>query len=89
VFVRGTFTLDRPADTWLDLTNYRKGVVWVNGHNLGRFWNIGPQTHLYCPAPWLRAGRNEVVVFDLHKTDASPITASGSWPLRAADQLRR
>jgi beta-galactosidase len=73
VFFRGTFTLDRPADTFLDTTNFRKGVVWVNGHNLGRYWDIGPQTRLYCPAPWLRAGENEVVVFDLHKTDAAPI----------------
>jgi len=52
---------------------YRKGVVWVNGHNLGRYWDVGPQTRLYCPAPWLKTGENEVIVFDLHKTEASPL----------------
>lgn len=33
------------------MSGYRKGVVWVNGHNLGRFWDIGPQMRLCCPAP--------------------------------------
>ena len=73
LFFRGSFTLDHPADTFLDMTGYRKGVVWVNGHNLGRYWDIGPQMRLYCPAPWLRAGANDVLVFDLQKTDASPV----------------
>jgi hypothetical protein len=78
IFFRGTFSLDRPADTFLDMTNFRKGVVWVNGHNLGRYWDIGPQTRLYCPAPWLRAGENEVIVFDLHKTDAASVEGMAS-----------
>ena len=73
VFFRGSFALDKPADTFIDMTGYRKGVVWVNGHNLGRYWDIGPQTRLYAPAPFLKAGRNEVVVLDLLKTDASPL----------------
>jgi beta-galactosidase len=72
-FFRGTFSLDRTADTFIDMTGYRKGVVWVNGHNLGRYWDIGPQTRLYCPASWLKAGTNEVIVFDLHTTGAAPL----------------
>ncbi len=76
-FFRGTFRLDAPADTFVDLSGYRKGVVWVNGHNLGRYWDIGPQTRLYCPAPWLKAGENEVVVFDLHQQEAKPIRGVG------------
>ena len=72
-FFRGTFRLGQAADTFIDMTGYRKGVLWVNGHNLGRFWDIGPQTRLYCPAPFLKAGENEVVVFDLFKTDGSPL----------------
>lgn len=75
VFFRGSFTLERPADTFLDMTGYRKGVVWVNGHNLGRYWDVGPQKRLYCPAPWLRAGANDVVVFDLHRTEPAPLRA--------------
>ena len=77
-FFRGTFTLAAPADTFIDMTGYKKGVVWVNGHNLGRYWDIGPQRRLYCPAPWLKAGENTVIVFDLHKTDASPLRGSPS-----------
>ena len=42
-----------------------KGVVWVNGHCLGRFWNIGPTQTAYVPGCWLHAGRNEIVIFDL------------------------
>ena len=61
-----------PADTFVDMSGYRKGAVWVNGHNLGRYWDIGPQKRLYCPAPWLKAGANQVIVFDLHKTEAAP-----------------
>jgi beta-galactosidase len=77
-FFRGTFTLAAPADTFIDMTGYKKGVVWVNGHNLGRYWDIGPQKRLYCPAPWLRAGENVVSVFDLHKTEASPLRGSSA-----------
>ncbi|MCX5762033.1 MAG: beta-galactosidase [Gemmatimonadetes bacterium] len=73
LFFRGAFTLAKPADTFIDMTGYRKGVVWVNGHNLGRYWDIGPQSRLYCPASFLKAGRNDVVVFDLLKTEASSL----------------
>jgi len=75
VVFRGTFALTATADTFIDMTSYKKGVVWVNGHNLGRFWDIGPQTRLYCPASWLKTGANTVVVLDLLKTadQASPI----------------
>lgn len=76
IFFKGTFTLDAPADTYIDMAGYRKGVVWMNGHNLGRYWDIGPQTKLYCPASWLVKGTNSVIVLDLHKTDASPLRAA-------------
>jgi beta-galactosidase len=59
------FNLDTPGDTFLDLSSWGKGVVWVNGHCLGRFWNIGPTQTAYAPGPWLKAGKNEVVIFDL------------------------
>jgi beta-galactosidase len=64
-FRRGSFVLAKPGDTFLDMWQFGKGVVWVNGHLLGRFWEIGPQQTLYVPAPWLKAGSNEVVVFQL------------------------
>lgn len=57
--------LDDTADTYLDMTNWGKGVAWVNGHNLGRYWSIGPQQTLYVPGAWLKHGRNEVAVFEM------------------------
>jgi beta-galactosidase len=64
-FYTASFTVDRPADTFLDTSALGKGEVWINGKPLGRFWHIGPQKALYLPAPWLRTGTNQVVVFDL------------------------
>jgi beta-galactosidase len=75
-FHRGTFTVTAPGDTFLDMSAWTKGAVWVNGHHLGRFWNIGPQQTLFVPAPWLKRGKNEVIVFDLADAPASP-TISG------------
>jgi hypothetical protein len=72
-FFKGNFQLSQIADTFLDLSRYQKGYVWVNGHNLGRYWNIGPQQRLFCPAPWLRRGTNEIIVLDLHQTEPKPI----------------
>ncbi|HEX8463120.1 MAG TPA: beta-galactosidase [Abditibacterium sp.] len=64
-FYRGSFNVAQPVDTWLDLDKWGKGVIWINGRCLSRFWNIGPTQTAYVPGPWLRAGRNEVVVLDL------------------------
>lgn len=74
-FYKGTFTLNETGDTYFDLSNYTKGVVFVNGHNLGRFWYIGPQKRLYCPASWLKKGNNEIVVFDFFKKEPAVITS--------------
>ena len=73
VLFKGGFELDSTADTYLDMSAFKKGYVWVNGHNLGRYWYVGPQQRLYCPAPWLRKGKNEVVVLDLQQTKAGSI----------------
>jgi len=66
-FHRGTFELKTAGDTFLDLRGWGKGYVWVNGHNLGRYWHVGPQQSLFLPAPWLKRGKNEVVVLDLEE----------------------
>ncbi len=71
---KGEFTLDTVADTFLDMSNYRKGVLWVNGHNLGRHWSAkGPQHRLYCPAPWLKKGVNAIVVLDTELTEPQEV----------------
>lgn len=64
-FRKGIFKVDNPVDTYLDLSKWGKGTVWVNGHNLGRYWNIGPQQTIYVPAEWLKRGENEIVVLEL------------------------
>ena len=74
VFFKGSFGLTTVADTYLDMSNFKKGVVWVNGHNLGRYWYVGPQQRLYCPAGWLKKGNNEVIVFDLHQLNAAAVS---------------
>ncbi|HVI43601.1 MAG TPA: beta-galactosidase family protein [Chitinophaga sp.] len=63
-FHKGSFTLQQTGDTFLDMSTWGKGVVWVNGHCLGRFWNIGPTQTMYIPGPWLKKGVNEIVVLD-------------------------
>ena len=73
LFFRGEFNLSETGDTYFDLSRYAKGMVYVNGHNLGRYWNIGPQERLYCPASWLKKGKNKICVFDLHQLMAENI----------------
>lgn len=75
---KGKFSLKKTGDTYLDLSGYGKGMVYVNGHNLGRFWNIGPQQRLYCPAAWLKVGENEVVVFDFFGSKAASVAGFGA-----------
>lgn len=71
-FAGGGFHLDAAGDSFLDVSALGKGVLWLNGRCLGRFWNIGPQQTLYVPGPWLRKGENEVVVFELFAATQAP-----------------
>src|SRR3984885_1929251 len=71
-FYRGSFDLTAVGDTFFDTGEFVKGQLWLNGSALGRMWDVGPQKTLYAPGPWLKAGKNEVVVFDLQgKTGAA------------------
>jgi beta-galactosidase len=76
VVKRGTFNLSEVADTYLDMSRWGKGVVWVNGHNLGRYWSIGPQQTLYLPGEWLKKGQNNIVVFELLNSKMSSLSTS-------------
>jgi beta-galactosidase len=72
-FYHATFDAPQTGDTFLDTRGLRgKGAIWVNGHMLGRFWNIGPQQTLYLPGPWLNKGKNEVIVFDMRGQTSAP-----------------
>ncbi|HEV2694207.1 MAG TPA: beta-galactosidase [Verrucomicrobiae bacterium] len=64
-FWHGTITLEKAGDTFLDLRGWGKGDLWINGHCLGRYWNIGPSQTAYAPGCWLRAGTNDIVILDL------------------------
>ena len=77
-FFRGSFHLDKTGDCFVDMSGWGKGAVWVNGKSLGKFWQIGPQQTLYLPGPWLKKGKNEIVVFEMEDT--------GCRTLRGLDQ---
>ena len=64
-YYRGHFNLKRTGDTFLNMEQFGKGQVYVNGHAIGRFWSIGPQQTLYVPGCWLKKGKNEVIVLDV------------------------
>ena len=76
MFFKAEIMADRSGDCYLDMSAWDKGYVWVNGQLLGRYWRIGPQQRLFCPAPWLWRGRNEVLVFDMHRVTATAIRCS-------------
>jgi len=84
-FWHGTFVMDAVADTFLNVSNWGKGLVWINGHCLGRYWNIGPTQTMYVPAPWLKNGLNEIIVLDLLGPE-KPVLAGVEKPI--LDQLR-
>ncbi len=73
VFYRGSFEVEELGDTFLRFDGWKKGIAWVNGFNLGRYWEAGPQRSLYIPAPLLRKGKNEIVIFELHGYNNEPI----------------
>lgn len=64
VVYEGTFTLDKLGDTFLDMSAWGKGLVFVNGKNLGRYWQVGPQQTLYLPGAWLKKGVNTITIFE-------------------------
>lgn len=61
----GTFTLSETGDTFIDMEDWGKGIVFVNGKNLGRYWKVGPQQTLYLPGVWLKKGENKIIIFEL------------------------
>lgn len=70
---KGTFNLTETGDTFLDMEDWGKGIVFINGKNIGRYWHVGPQQTLYIPGVWLKKGQNEIVIFeqqhDKHHTE--------------------
>lgn len=72
-YYKAAFILQKTGDTFLDMSSWGKGMVWVNGRNLGRFWEIGPQQTLFLPGCWLKKGQNEIIVLDLKGPSATVV----------------
>ena len=72
-FYRASFQLASVGDTFIDMRGWGKGHAWVNGHHLGRYWKIGPQQTLFCPAPWLKVGTNQIIVLELETTGETSV----------------
>ena len=72
----GTFNLDTTGDTFLNMETWGKGIVFVNGFNLGRYWKRGPQQTLYLPGCLLKKGENKIVVFE-QQNDNQQTSISG------------
>ncbi|KMM74132.1 beta-galactosidase [Xanthomonas sp. NCPPB 1128] len=88
LFFATEFTLDQPGDVHLDMRDWRKGYLWVNGRLLGRYWDIGPQQCLYCPGAWLRAGANQVLILDLHRLQPGQVhCADGLVPAQPTQAI--
>lgn len=79
-YYRGHFMLRKPGDTFLNMEAFGKGQVYVNGHAIGRFWNIGPQQTLYLPGCWLKQGRNEVIMLDVVGPKGEPTSFGQDKP---------
>jgi len=76
-FYQGKFNITGATpllDTYLVTLGWTKGNAWVNGFNVGRYWNVGPQYSLYVPAAILKVGENEVIVFETEITDSLSVT---------------
>ena len=79
-YYRGYFNLKKTGDTFINMEAFGKGQVYVNGHAIGRFWNIGPQQTLYVPGCWLKKGKNEVVVLDIVGPKGEPVASCQNKP---------
>lgn len=70
VFLRTELNIEgAPCDTFVKLPGFKKGVIFVNGRILSRYWEVGPQHSAYLPAPFLHEGANEIIVLELDGFD--------------------
>ncbi|MGF7232455.1 beta-galactosidase [Arachidicoccus sp.] len=76
VIYEGSFKLSKVGDTFLDMSKWGKGIIFVNGHNLGRYWKVGPQQTLYLPGCWLNKGNNTIEIFE-QQNDVKQTEVSG------------
>ena len=77
----GMFNVTTPGDVFLDMHSWGKGIVFVNGINLGRYWQVGPQQTLYLPGCWLKKGVNQIVVFEQLNDKINPVIPTVATPV--------
>jgi beta-galactosidase len=77
-FYSGTFNISDPGETYLDMSNYHFGVVWVNGHNLGRYWEVGASRSIYLPSVWQKPGENQITVLEIGPAPAKTTIVGGT-----------
>jgi len=69
---KSSFYVNRaPYDCILHIEGWERGVVFVNGRNLGRYDALGPQRTLYIPRSFLKSGDNTVIIFESGKPSNS------------------
>ncbi|MTK54631.1 beta-galactosidase family protein [Paludibacter sp.] len=76
-----SFSVDKAGDMFLDMRGWGKGIVFVNGHNLGRYWKVGPQQTLYLPGCWLINGTNQIVIFEQQNDNVPSVVKSVEQPV--------
>lgn len=72
-FHRFKFNLEETHDTYLDMQHFGKGIVLVNGYNIGRYWEIGPTLSLYISKSLLNIGENSIIIFETENKENSII----------------
>ncbi|QNR85149.1 beta-galactosidase [Pedobacter riviphilus] len=80
-FYEGSFSLTKTGDTFLDMRDWGKGIVFINGINIGRYWSVGPQQTLYLPGCWLKKGKNEIVIFEQNNDTLHKVIKSVEVPV--------
>lgn len=69
--------MDEPKETFIDLSCFGKGIVIVNGFNLGRYYNVGPTLSLYVPGSLLKKGKNQIIIFETEGIVSNSISLIG------------
>jgi beta-galactosidase len=87
VIYNGSFNLMKTGDTFLDMRSWGKGIVFINGRNLGRYWNVGPQQTLYLPGCWLHKGKNIITIFEQENNEEHKQISAIATPI--LDELKK
>jgi beta-galactosidase len=87
VIYNGSFNLMKTGDTFLDMRSWGKGIVFINGRNLGRYWNVGPQQTLYLPGCWLHKGKNITTIFEQENNEEHKQISAIATPI--LDELKK